>query len=360
LPSKQILIDICHPAEVHHFIHLYAGLIQNDWEVLFAAKRKDVTEALLIEYNLPFVIFANNQKGLWRKICYLPVELWRFHSLVRRFKPSVLVSNLSLHSSWIGWIHRLTHIAFVDTEERRLLDLITAPLAQVKLTGRSYYGKLGRHHYTYPGNHELAYLHPKHFKPDSTVLSELGLKAGEPFVIVRLIAWQAFHDAGLSHMDLDERMQLIGMIVKKKRLFISTESPLPAALEPYRFPLPAGRLHDALAFTDLYVGEGITMASEAAVLGTPAVLLNPLQMGYCLEEERQGLLFRFDRLGGEATQKIAELLELADIREVFREKYRHFISSMIDVTAFMTWFIDCYPESLARMREDPGYAGRFV
>jgi len=327
---------------------------------LFAAKRKDVTEALLIEYNLPFVIFANNQKGLWRKICYLPVELWRFHSLVCRFKPSVLVSNLSLHSSWIGWIHHLTHIAFVDTEERRLLDLITAPLARVKLTGRSYYGKLGRHHYTYPGNHELAYLHPKHFKPDSTVLSELGLKAGEPFVIVRLIAWQAFHDAGLTHMDLDERMQLIGTIAKKKRIFISTESPLPAALEPYHFPLPAGRLHHALSFADLYIGEGSTMASEAVVLGIPAVLLNARHIGYCIEAEHQGLLFRFDRLGAEATQKITELLELTDIREAFREKHRHFISSMIDVTDFMTWFIDCYPDSLARMREDPGYAGRFV
>ncbi len=295
-----------------------------------------------------------------RKLMYLPVELYQFAAVLRKFHPDMIISNLSLHGSWIGWIDHIPHIAFIDTEERRLLDSVTAPFVQAKLTSYSYYRELGQNHLRYPGNHELAYLHPKRFTPDISVLNELGLEKDEPFVVLRLISWNAFHDARQQRMSNAERMELVHNIAKKKRVFITAESALPTVLDSFRFPLPASRIHDALAFADLYVGEGITMASEAAVLGTPAVLLNPLQMGYCLEEERLGMLFRFDRLGGEATQKIAELLELADIREVFRENHRHFISSMIDVTAFMTWFVETYPESLARMREDPGYAGRFV
>lgn len=358
--KKRILFDICHPAEVHHFKHLYAELLQNQWVVLFAAKRKDVTEELLLEYNLPFIIFSNNQTGLWRKIIYLPVELWRFHSLIRKFQPSIIISNLSIHSSWISWIHRIPHIAFVDTEERSLLDLITVPFAQAKLTGQSYYGKLGRHHCSYPGNHELAYLHPNRFRPDHSIQSELGLCEDEPFVIVRFIAWQAFHDVGLTHMNLHERLQLIRMISKKKRVFISTESLLPADLESYRFPLPAGRLHDALAFADLYVGEGSTMASEAAVLGTPAVLINSRRMGYCLEEEKQGLIFMFDSLSENALEKIAELLDLPNVKTAFQVKHKLFMRDKIDVTSFMTWFIESYPESLEMLRKDPSLVHGFV
>jgi len=90
LLQKRFLFDICHPAEVHHFKHLYAELLQNHWEVLFAAKRKDVSEELLREYNLPYVIFSYNQTGLWRKVIHLPVSCVNF---IRSFANSSLPSS---------------------------------------------------------------------------------------------------------------------------------------------------------------------------------------------------------------------------------------------------------------------------
>ena len=272
----------------------------------------------------------------------------------------MIISNLSLHGSWIGWIDHIPHIAFIDTEERRLLDSVTAPFVQAKLTSYSYYRELGQNHLRYSGNHELAYLHPKRFTPDISVLNELGLEKDEPFVVLRLISWNAFHDARQQRMSNAERMELVHNIAKKKRVFITAESALPTVLDSFRFPLPASRIHDALAFADLYVGEGITMASEAAVLGTPAVLLNSLRMGYCQEAEEKGMLFSFPALTAEARFKIGELLEMPDIRAAFTAKHQAFLAGKIDVTAFMTWFVETYPDSLARMREDPGYAGRFV
>jgi len=339
---------------------LYAELGSRGWEILFAAKRKDVTEELLKAFSLPFVLFADNQKGMARKLMYLPVELIQFAAVLRKFRPTLIISNLSLHSSWIGWLGKIPHIAFIDTEERSLMDSVTAPFAQAKLTSASYYRELGQDHVRYPGNHELAYLHPKRFMPDFSVLNELRLLIDEPFVIIRLISWNAFHDAGQSRMSDADRVELVYSIAKKKRVFITAESELPTALDSFRFPLPAQRLHDALAFADLYIGEGITMASEAAVLGTPAVLLNGLRMGYCLEAEGKGMLFSFPALTAEARCKIDELLEMPDIRAAFAAKHQAFLAGKIDVTAFMTWFVETYPESLARLREDPGYAGRFV
>ena len=174
------------------------------------------------------------------------------------------------------------------------------------------------------------------------------------------MALTASHDIGLPHMNVAEGLELVRLVAARERLFITSETPLPEPFGPWLFPLPPERIHHALAFADLYVGEGITMASEAAVLGTPAVLLNGLRMGYCLEAEEKGMLFSFPALTSEAQRKIGELLEMPYIRATFQPLHAAFLAGKIDVTAFMTWFVDCYPESLARMREDPGYAGRFI
>ena len=63
-------------------------------------------------------------------------------------------------------------------------------------------------------------------------------------------------------------------------------------LEKYKIPIPPERMHDALYYSSLYIGEGATMASECAVLGTPAIYANNLSAG-TLEEQRSkyGLVF---------------------------------------------------------------------
>ena len=35
------------------------------------------------------------------------------------------------------------------------------------------------------------------------------------------------------------------------------------------------------------------------------------------------------------------------------------LADKIDVTAFMVWFIENYPESIKVMKDDPGYQYRF-
>ena len=42
---------------------------------------------------------------------------------------------------------------------------------------------------------------------------------------------------------------------------------------------------------DLYIGEGATMASECAMLGTPAMYINTLGAGTLEEQEKYGLIF---------------------------------------------------------------------
>ncbi len=357
---RHILIDVGHPADLHRFRHLTAALREKGWNCLVVAKDKDVLLPLLKAFELPYTVLAANKGGVVSKLLNLPAALCRFYRVARRFRPAMAVSSASLHCSWICALLRIPHLAFIDTEPRKLVDALTLPLLQARITPFSYRRDLGADHIRYAGNHELAYLHPRRFQPDPAIRKELGLAVDEPFVLVRFVAWKASHDIGLPHMSEAERLELVRLIAGRKRLFITSETPLPEPFGPWLFPLPPERIHHALAFADFYVGEGITMASEAAVLGTPAVLLNILRMGYCQEAEEKGMLFSFPALTAGARHKIGELLEMPDIRAAFAAKHQAFLAGKIDVTAFMTWFIDCYPECLARMRKDPGYAGRFV
>lgn len=350
---KRILIDVGHPVDLHLFRNFAQELEHRGWNCLFVAKDKDVLVSLIKAYNLTFLLIGRNIHGIFHKILSLPRSFQRFYTVVKSFNPRLAAGVASLHCSWICAATRIPQIAFIDTESRGLIDKVTLPFIKSKITATSYYRDLGRHHFRYPGNHELAYLHPNRFTPDRFVKTALGLTQDEPYCIVRFVAWKALHDLGRQHMNEEQRIELVRMISRYKRVFISSETVLPAALKSYQFPLPPHKLHHALAFADLYIGEGITMASEAATMGIPAVLLNPLRMGYCIEAEKKGMLFQFPKLTPEARIKIQELLAVPQIRKLFKSKHHSLLAGKIDVTAFMVWFVENYPDSEKALEKDP-------
>ena len=348
LHNRRILIDICHPAEVHHFKHVYRELKKQGWEILFAAKRKDVSEALLKAYDLPHIMFSESKNGLFKKLLQLPPELWRFAKIVKSFRPAFILSNLSIHSSWISYLFRITHIAFIDTEHRRILDYLTLPFADIKLTPRAYKRCLGANHFRYNGNHEVTYLHPKRFHPDAGIKKMLGLRENEKYVVVRFVGWQAFHDVGLHGLEVAKKLQLVRQLSQSRKVFITSETALPEIFADYVLKTPVERIHDVLAFADAYIGEGGTMASEAACLGTPAIYLNSLRLGYCEEEERYGLLQHFNVLDERA---MAAALEATKSVE-HKERSVLFWHDQIDVTRFIVHFLNTFPRSLYQIRHE--------
>ena len=117
-------------------------------------------------------------------------------------------------------------------------------------------------------------------------------------------------------------------------------------------------MHDALAFATLFVGEGATMASECACLGTPAIYVNSLTAGTLEEQERYRLLFGFRKSEG-VIEKAIELLNTPNLKQEFQQRRQKMLSDKIDVTAFMVWFVENYPESAKIMKENPEYQWRY-
>ena len=357
---RRLLIDAGHPADLHLFRNMAVALMEGGWEVLFAARDKDLLLDLLRAYNLPFEVITANRGGVLNKIGRLPGALHNLHRIIKHFQPGMAAGAASLHGSWICAAARIPYIGFIDTEPRRLVDTLTLPLVNVKITADSYYRKLGSRQFRYPGSHELAYLHPARFRPQASVRKQLGLQPDETYAIIRFVTARASHDLGMPRLSEAERHDLVSHICRYKRVFVTAEGGFPAEFQHLAFPLPPKYMHDALAFADLYAGEGITMAAEAAVLGTPALLLNSQRMGYCLEAEKKGMLFRFSRFNEAARHQLDNLLTLRQTKSAFSSAHAALLNGKIDVTAFMIWFVERWPESAALLRENPDFVRSFL
>ena len=57
--------------------------------------------------------------------------------------------------------------------------------------------------------------------------------------------------------------------------------------------------------------------------------------------------------------KIEELLNTPNLKEEWQYRRQRMLQDKIDVTAFMVWFIENYPDSVKIMKENPNYQYNF-
>ena len=190
---------------------------------------------------------------------------------------------------------------------------------KVLVTSVTRMGKYSAKAVRYPSCHELFYLHPARFSPDPSIREELGVRKDERFGIVRLSGLAAHHDVGKKGIEKDWLVSVLEEFAGDVRFFISSERPLPAELEPHRIMIRPERIHHALAFADVFLGDSQTMTSEAAVLGTPALRLSDFvgRLSVISELEDYGLAFGF--LPGEE-EGVLSLLRAVFRDQVFREQ----------------------------------------
>lgn len=353
----KILIDIGHPAHVHLFKNMVFEMSGRGHEFFFTVRESEQQALLLKANGFNYTIIGKKRKGFTGKIFGILIFSFRIYRIARRFHPDLYLSHGSMYAGYAAWLDRKKHIALEDTGNMEQL-VFSKPVSDVILSPRSLQVDLGRKHIRYDGFHELAYLHPKRFKPDITVLDELKVKRGEPYIIIRFISWNATHDFRESGLTLSQKSDLIREMTKYARVFISGESSLPSEFEKYSLRIPPDRFHHALFFASMYVGEGATTASESAMLGVPSFYINTISAGTLDQQERDGLVFCFRDAKG-LIEKASTILQTPGIREEFRQRRDKMLSKNIDVTSFLAWFVENYPESKIKMFSDPSYQYTF-
>lgn len=339
----RILVDITHPAHAHFFRHAIDLWRSRGHRVLITSRGKDITIELLDSFGLQHDDLGPARSGLAGLTIELPVRTARLCRRVRRFRPDVMTAIGGVFIAQAGWLRRVPSVVFYDTENAWLSNLLTYPFCTVLSTPRCYEGKVPRgKHDSYPGYHELAYTHPKRFRPDPSVLPRFGLAPEQPFIVMRLVSWGAAHDVtdhGFTHIERAVRsLEAFG------RVLISSERTLPAALEPLRIDVSPELVHHLLSYARLFIGESATMASESATLGTPALFVSTSVRGYTNEQEREyDLAYTFSDPTSAQTDAIAKAVEIlsdSTSKAKWAAKRERMLADTIDVTEHVVELVE--------------------
>jgi len=286
----RLLFDVLHPAHVWFFRHLAETVQAEGGEVLFCARAKDVTLELLSALDLPHEVLTGiggGRVGLAREMV---VRTARLAARVRSFRPDLMLGIMGPVIAPVGRLCGVPSWVFYDTETATATNRFVFPMCSRLFLPDAWAGPVPAKAEQYPGYHELAYLHPARFQADPAVRQEAGLEADEPFAVLRLVSWEASHDVGDS--GFEDPVAFARALGEHMRVVITGERGVPEALRSQAVRVPPERIHHLLAEASLYVGEGATMAAEAAVLGTPAVFVHTARLGYMQElESRWGLLW---------------------------------------------------------------------
>lgn len=305
--GMRILFDIVHPADVHFFKHAIAALTARGDKVRILSRHKDITCELLDEIGLdhtPVSRAASGQFGLARELMWRDLRMLRE---VVRFRPDVMVGFGGVAVSHVGKVTRTPSVAFYDTETAKLQNSLTWPFITALYVPRCYSGRVPKGRtFRVPGLKPLAFLHPENFTPDRQIAIKNGLDPDRENYLVRLVSWQAHHDIGHSGWRADETVQLVEFLSTRGQVIISSEAELPESLKSLAYRGERNALHHLMGHCDLCIGESVTMAAEAGLLGARAVFVGAHDLAAMRELHAAGIAVNVVRPDGSSLVEIAK------------------------------------------------------
>lgn len=368
----NILFVTGHPAQVHNFRLVREELIKHGHRVLWLTTPKDIATNLLDVYNIPYSKLHKADKTFISRIKVMLYNTLLVMKCLRRNKIDVCITRTDPYTAIAAKLCRVPNIMLQDTEHAAVSRL-QGPFAKygsAYLVPDSFWYEVLPKQLRFPGNIELFYCRPGRYVPQSPY-KLLGIDPETRYAIVRFVKWDAFHDAKLiGGYTAEDKIYLVRELEKVGlKVFITSEDKLPVELEPNKIHIPIERMHDVMAHATLFIGESSSMASECVVLGTPAIYVDQVGRGYTDEEAREGLLYMYrpvptkaevatnDKeliLGGrkESIEKAIELASPNFDKDAWNKRHKAWMATKFDCTAWLTWFIENYPDSEYQWREN--------
>ena len=359
----NIFIDIGHPAHVHYLKNLIRILQSKGHTFIIVARDKEVTFRLLESLNLEFYKKGNTSSGLLNNFVYLLKTNYHLLKIALKYNPDIFFSPASAYIAQVSKLMNKPYIGFDDTEHASLNRLLYLPFTNIIITPSCFQRNLGKKHLRINSYLELFYLYPKYFTPDPSVLKILGVNENEKYVIMRFVSWNASHDVGHSGLTLKMKRKAVKELSKYAKVFISSEGELPEDLKKYQIKIPPERMHDALYYASMFLGESGTMMAESAILGSPAFKCNSFSgiAGVHEEKERKyGLNYSFlPQAFEQMMDQIRKFLSMNDLENEWEKRRQKMLNDKIDVTKFMIWFVENYPKSVLIIKKNPEYQFKF-
>lgn len=335
----KALFDLYHPSHVHLFKNAIWELEADGHDVLITARDKEITTALLDAYDFEYVIPSTSRQGRAGLVTETATRFGRLVRLARRFEPDVIAGRINPVSVYASKLAGASNVMFKDSDYTTKLSKVIHPFVDVMYIPANFDLDLGSMEHRVDAFQELAYLHPDWFDPDPDLLTEHGIEPDEPYFVLRFVAMDAHHDGGHHGFSLDAKRELVSTLDKHGEVYITSEEPLTDEFEEYRLPVPPHHVHHLLSCANLYVGDSQTMATEAALLGTPAVRSNSFAgdgdlSNFVELEEKYELLYSFAE-EEDAIGQVSDLVQDPTVAERWETRRARVVDEKVDVTEDM-------------------------
>lgn len=347
----KVLIDIGHPAHVHLFRNLYHELLSEGNSVIVTVKDVPIIKDLLTIYDIPFIVLGKKSDSILGKLWDQIYFGWTLFQLVRKHKIQLAIGT-SISIAHVSKISSVTSFVFDDDDSsvQPLMAKFGHPFADFIVSPDVLnFERKRANEITYPGYHELAYLHPSRFTPNVEVLFDLGLKKDDIYFVLRFNAFKAHHDVGVSGLSIEQKRKLVNYLKNFGKVIITTEREIDDEFLPYQLKVSPEKAHSLLYFATLFIGDSQTMTSEAAVLGVPSLRCNSFagKISYLQEQqEKYGLTYgylpsEFDDL----FDKLGEWLADKELKQKWEKKRAVMLKDKIDVTSFFKKLLYDYTQN---------------
>ena len=288
----KIIVDVAHPAHVNFFKHAMRILREEGNEVIVSGLRRGKLPKILQEELGDFPIYyVGRHRGTTFSIIFEAnvLKAIRLFWLVLKERPDF---GLSVGSFTLGATLKLfgkPNVQFDDDPERRMnvwLEKLTST--------RLFFPPLVQPHKnvsTMRALKEWAYLSPRYFAPDSSVLADYGVEPHRYFFV------REVSTGSLNYQDqaANTIASFAHLLPSDYPVLLSLEDKQAAKQYPEQWIQlrePLKDIHSLLYYSRLVISSGDSMAREGAMLGVPSLYVGMREMkaNRLLQDEK--MLFR--------------------------------------------------------------------
>ena len=225
----RILFQLNHPAHYHLLKNPIANLKNKGHEVHILARNKDVLKELLKNEDFS-MLKTTKGKNIWQKLMRMKSSENEILEYVKLVKPEIVIGTGTF--SYITTKLKIPTIFLGEDDANLNIPIFLGALMCYPafseilspiVCSNSVWEKKSIKYQSY---HELAYLHPNHFKADKSIVEKY-FSSTKPYFIIRFAQLNAYHDIGIQGINTNIAQNLIDLlkphIVTGKRfpIFIS-------------------------------------------------------------------------------------------------------------------------------------------
>ena len=272
----KIWYDACTGKHVRYGVAIAKRLREMGHEVLLTTRKHPDTVPLAEFLNENFVTVGQyNPKSLFTRLMEGTKRQLLLCKLVEKDIPDAAISHGSVEQCRVAFGLGVPIILTFDAPHADAVNKLTLPLASYLVVSKAIPKRIIKSYsvkgkvITFAGVDEVAWI--KEFKP------KIRYDFGEPLIVVREFEVKAaYAEKSIDLLILARKLTKIGKVVFLSRY---RRRPVKGLIVPKKFVDSASLVGQA----DLFVGAGGTLSREAALQGTPALIVKPFRNQYVNE-----------------------------------------------------------------------------